>query len=108
MAPIPSARHSEGSVEVSAFGEGDAAWLVRQFGRFRPLLEPEAGRSSNLRLTLPVELGVNLAAANYNVSCFRGADRARRLLQWSNRQHKERLHQLQRLADAHSRRLQFG
>ncbi|CDI83047.1 origin recognition complex subunit 2, putative [Eimeria praecox] len=104
----PAANPSANSSEVAAFEEGDAAWLVRQFGRFKPLLQREAACNGSLRLALPVELGVLGTSAKSNASCFRDADRARRLLQWSNRQHKERLLHLQRLSTAHTRRPRVG
>lgn len=93
---------ADGSENMN-FDKDDAAWLVRQFGRFRPLLQTQDGCPGFL-----TELGLGASSAAPEAPVPQDADRSRRLLQWANRQHKERLQHLKQLGAAHSRFVRSG
>ncbi|KAL8446173.1 hypothetical protein Emed_005128 [Eimeria media] len=81
--------------------QDDAAWLVRQFGRFSPLLREactRAGGGVPCASDFGFLIGSKVIATQEHVQ-------SRRLLQLSNKQHQEHLQNLQQLSAAHAQRL---
>ncbi|KAL8431760.1 hypothetical protein ACSSS7_005086 [Eimeria intestinalis] len=100
MVATPPAESLEDSSGASE--QDDAAWLVRQFGRFAPLLKeacPRPGGSVPSAADFGFLVGAKVIAAQEHIQ-------SRRLLQLSNRQHQEHLQNLQQLSAAHAQRLQ--
>ncbi|KAL8446354.1 hypothetical protein Emag_004761 [Eimeria magna] len=81
--------------------QDDTAWLVRQFGRFTPLLKEACTRAGGCvpsAADFGFLIGTNVIATQEHIQ-------SRRLLQLSNKQHQEHLHNLQQLSAAHAQRL---
>lgn len=83
------------------FREGDAAWLVRQFGHYAHVLNAASGSRGGI-LSFPAGLGPLIGATRLPLQ---DPTQARRLLQLSNRQYQERLQNMQQLSAAHGRRM---
>ncbi|OEH80002.1 origin recognition complex subunit [Cyclospora cayetanensis] len=110
----PSAADKSEDLTCSVLEEGDAEWLVRQFGRYRHLLQTEAAHGAGLAVPAEFNFGddfdVATTASSGSVKTLpaQHSVRARRLLQLSNRQHQERLQSMQQLSSAHARLMRHG
>ncbi|KAL8426655.1 hypothetical protein Efla_005912 [Eimeria flavescens] len=98
---VATAADNHGEDSGSAFDDEDNAWLVRQFGRYLPLLKGDAGRTGgpvSLAADFSLLVGARALPAQEHVQ-------TRRLLQLSNRQHQERLQNMQQSSAAYAQRL---